>query len=65
MTNTFGRVFFGWLADCRWFSALAITSCALIVCGAGNLALIMTESVVCATIYALLFGFFIGWLFRL
>jgi predicted MFS family arabinose efflux permease len=60
ISNTFGRIFFGWFADRQWMTSLNISSLALLSCAAANFALIATSSYVCAIIYANVFGFFAG-----
>ena len=60
VSNTLGRVFFGWLADRRWFTSLNITSSCLLVCATANLTLIITTSYASAAIYGVVFGFAIS-----
>ncbi|KFD71499.1 hypothetical protein M514_06367 [Trichuris suis] len=60
ITNTIGRVLFGWISDQRWVTALTINNVSLLFCGAltslcmvfGTYTLLMT--------YSVLFGLFIA-----
>ncbi|VDL72221.1 unnamed protein product [Nippostrongylus brasiliensis] len=60
VTNTIGRVFFGWLADRGYVSALAINNFSLLACGALTLAAPLLPSFFLLATYAGLFGFIIS-----
>ncbi|KAK5975313.1 Monocarboxylate transporter 5 [Trichostrongylus colubriformis] len=60
VTNTIGRVFFGWLADRGYVSALAINNFSLLACGALTLAAPFLPSFALLMTYAALFGFIIS-----
>jgi hypothetical protein len=55
-----GRVFFGWLADQRWVSALAITNWSLISCGLLTIFCPLVPGYSMLMAYAGLFGFIVG-----
>ncbi|KAI6240830.1 Monocarboxylate transporter 5 [Aphelenchoides fujianensis] len=59
-TNTFGRIFFGWLTDRRLFSALAISNVSLLVCGFLTIFCFALGSYPLLCVYASLFGFAIS-----
>ena len=54
-----GRVFFGWVADRRYVSALAINNFSLIACGILTLACPLLPNFTALAGYASLFGFII------
>ncbi|VDM61796.1 unnamed protein product [Angiostrongylus costaricensis] len=60
VTNTIGRVFFGWLADRGYVSALTINNFSLIACGLLTLAAPLLPSLSLQLTYAALFGFIIS-----
>ncbi|CAD6185095.1 unnamed protein product [Caenorhabditis auriculariae] len=60
VTNTVGRVFFGWFTDQGYISALNINNLALLICGVLTLACPFMPSFVGLTVYSSLFGFFIS-----
>uniref|UniRef100_A0A158PCL8 MFS domain-containing protein n=1 Tax=Angiostrongylus cantonensis TaxID=6313 RepID=A0A158PCL8_ANGCA len=60
VTNTIGRVFFGWLADREYVSALTINNFSLIACGLLTLAAPLLPSLSLQLTYAALFGFIIS-----
>lgn len=60
ITNTFGRVFFGWLADRGYVSALTINNFSLLACGGLTLAAPFLSTFPLQALYASLFGFIIS-----
>ncbi|ETN80248.1 transporter, major facilitator family protein [Necator americanus] len=60
VTNTIGRVFFGWLADRGYVSALAINNFSLVACGVLTLAAPLLPTFSLQITYAALFGFIIS-----
>ncbi|KHJ92325.1 hypothetical protein OESDEN_07785 [Oesophagostomum dentatum] len=60
VTNTVGRVFFGWLADRGYVSALAINNFSLLACGVLTLAAPLLPTFPLQVAYAALFGFIIS-----
>ncbi|CAD5217559.1 unnamed protein product [Bursaphelenchus okinawaensis] len=60
VTNTFGRVFFGWMADRRWLSALTISNLSLIFCGLLTMMCYFCGLYSLLMVYAALFGFIIA-----
>ncbi|EYC23175.1 hypothetical protein Y032_0016g3157 [Ancylostoma ceylanicum] len=60
VTNTAGRVFFGWLADRGYVSALAINNFSLLACGILTLAAPLLPTFSLQMTYAALFGFIIS-----
>ncbi|CAD5222569.1 unnamed protein product [Bursaphelenchus xylophilus] len=60
VTNTVGRVFFGWMADRRWLSALTISNASLILCGMLTMACYFCGLYTMLMGYAALFGFVIS-----
>ncbi|KAJ1368771.1 hypothetical protein KIN20_030048 [Parelaphostrongylus tenuis] len=60
VTNTIGRVFFGWLADRGYVSALAINNFSLMACGLLTLAAPLLPTLSLLLAYAALFGFIIS-----
>uniref|UniRef100_A0A7E4UW14 MFS domain-containing protein n=1 Tax=Panagrellus redivivus TaxID=6233 RepID=A0A7E4UW14_PANRE len=60
ITNTFGRVIFGWAADRRWVTALAINNFSLIFCGALTVLAPLATSYSLLVVYASLFGFVVA-----
>lgn len=60
VTNTVGRVFFGWVADRRWLSALTISNISLLTCGALTMGCFVANSYYLLMVYAALFGFVIS-----
>uniref|UniRef100_A0A915DW67 Major facilitator superfamily (MFS) profile domain-containing protein n=1 Tax=Ditylenchus dipsaci TaxID=166011 RepID=A0A915DW67_9BILA len=57
ITNTFGRVFFGWVADRQWVTALAINNWSLVFCGVLTCICPMLPNYFWLCIYSILFGF--------
>jgi MCP family monocarboxylic acid transporter-like MFS transporter 14 len=60
ITNTFGRVLFGWAADRRWVTALAINNFSLLFCGILTAAVPLASNYVMLTGYSVLFGFVVA-----
>lgn len=60
VTNTIGRVFFGWLADRGYVSALAINNFSLLACGVLTLIAPLLPTFSLQLTYAALFGFIIS-----
>lgn len=60
ISNTFGRVFFGWMADRRWVTALTITNCSLICCGLLTIFCPFLPNYPMLIAYAGLFGFIVA-----
>ncbi|KAL3104242.1 hypothetical protein niasHS_002269 [Heterodera schachtii] len=60
IANTLGRVFFGWMADRRWVSALSITNCSLVLCGLLTALCPLLPSFLSLSLYASLFGFIVA-----
>ena len=60
ITNTFGRVLFGWAADRRWVTALAINNFSLLFCGILTGFIPFATTYIMLTAYAALFGFVVG-----
>jgi MFS family permease len=60
ITNTFGRVMFGWAADRRWVSALAINNWSLISCGILTCLCPLLPNFLWLTVYSGLFGFIVS-----
>uniref|UniRef100_A0AC34PUL4 Major facilitator superfamily (MFS) profile domain-containing protein n=1 Tax=Panagrolaimus sp. JU765 TaxID=591449 RepID=A0AC34PUL4_9BILA len=60
ITNTFGRVFFGWAADRRWVTALAINNFSLIFCGVLTGMCYFATSYELLITYSCLFGFIVS-----
>jgi MCP family monocarboxylic acid transporter-like MFS transporter 14 len=60
ITNTFGRVLFGWAADRRWVSALAINNFSLLFCGVLTAAVPLCTNYAMLTGYAAFFGFVVA-----
>lgn len=64
LTNTFGRICFGWIADRRWLSALFLSNASLLLCGFLTMLCFMVNSYFVLCIYAGLFGFVVCKFFR-
>ncbi|KAE9553175.1 hypothetical protein FO519_003614 [Halicephalobus sp. NKZ332] len=60
ITNTFGRVIFGWVADRRWVTALAITNFSLIFCGILTALCFFAVNYTLLVVYSCLFGFVVA-----
>lgn len=60
VANTLGRVFFGWVADRRWLSALSISNGSLLLCGLLTTLCFLLDSYALLLAYAVSFGFVIG-----
>ncbi|TMS37077.1 hypothetical protein L596_004090 [Steinernema carpocapsae] len=60
ITNTFGRVIFGWVADRGWMSALNITNISLLSCGILTCLCPYLPGFAGLAGYAVLFGFIIS-----
>lgn len=59
VTNTAGRVFFGWLADKNWVTALTINNFALLACGLLIFMVPFLTGYVPLMMFAGVFGFFV------
>ncbi|ULT82264.1 hypothetical protein L3Y34_011911 [Caenorhabditis briggsae] len=60
VTNTVGRVFFGWVADKKYLSALTINNLSLIICGFLTLACPLLRTMGGQYFYSFFFGFIIS-----
>jgi predicted MFS family arabinose efflux permease len=60
ITNTAGRVVYGWLADRQWVSSQTLVNMSMLMVAVANCALAATAAYVCAVVYALVFGFIVG-----
>lgn len=60
ITNTLGRIAFGWVADRGWFSALSISNTALILCGLLTCICPLLSNFLALVVYATFFGFIIS-----
>ncbi|KAK6110907.1 Major Facilitator Superfamily protein [Brugia pahangi] len=60
ITNTFGRIAFGWLADRGWLSALTINNFALLGCGVLTCLCPLFPGYGGLLVYSILFGFIIS-----
>ncbi|EFO26049.1 hypothetical protein LOAG_02432 [Loa loa] len=60
ITNTIGRIAFGWLADRGWLSALTISNFALLGCGVLTCLCPLFPSYGGLMVYSILFGFIIS-----
>uniref|UniRef100_A0A8R1XTG9 Major facilitator superfamily (MFS) profile domain-containing protein n=1 Tax=Onchocerca volvulus TaxID=6282 RepID=A0A8R1XTG9_ONCVO len=60
VTNTIGRIAFGWLADRGWLSALAINNFALLGCGVLTCLCPLLPGYGGLMVYSILFGFIIS-----
>lgn len=63
ITNTAGRVFYGWLSDRGWVRPITINNVTLILCGILTLFVPLMTSYVLLMIYSAVFGFLIGKMF--
>lgn len=54
-----GRVFFGWLADHQWLTALLINNLSLILCGIMTFLCPLLPNYIWLSVYAALFGFIV------
>lgn len=59
VTNTVGRIFFGWVADKKYLSALTINNLSLVICGILTLACPLLRTMGGQYFYAFFFGFII------
>lgn len=57
--RTLGRIFFGWAADRRWVTALAINNFSLIFCGILTAICPFFTNFATLTVYSCLFGFIV------
>ncbi|KAI6176829.1 Monocarboxylate transporter 5 [Aphelenchoides bicaudatus] len=60
LTNTAGRVFFGWVADRHWLSALFLSNASLLLCGLLTVACYFSNNYIFLVAYSGLFGFAIS-----
>ncbi|CAI5455978.1 unnamed protein product [Caenorhabditis angaria] len=60
VTNTVGRVFFGWVADKKYMTALTINNLSLVICGFLTLACPLLTSYSGQLFYSFFFGFIIS-----
>ncbi|CDW55106.1 MFS 1 domain containing protein [Trichuris trichiura] len=60
ITNTIGRVLFGWISDQRWVTALTINNISLLFCGALTSLCMVFGSYTLLMTYSVLFGLFIA-----
>uniref|UniRef100_A0A8R1HY62 MFS_4 domain-containing protein n=1 Tax=Caenorhabditis japonica TaxID=281687 RepID=A0A8R1HY62_CAEJA len=60
VTNTVGRVFFGWVADKKYLSALTINNLSLVICGILTLACPLLRTMGGQYFYSFFFGFIIS-----
>lgn len=60
VTNTVGRVFFGWVADKKYLSALTINNLSLVICGFLTLACPLLRTMGGQYFYSFFFGFIIS-----
>uniref|UniRef100_A0A183C455 MFS domain-containing protein n=1 Tax=Globodera pallida TaxID=36090 RepID=A0A183C455_GLOPA len=56
IANTLGRVFFGWVADRRWVTALSITNFSLVACGVLTIICPLLPNYWSLSLYACSFG---------
>uniref|UniRef100_A0A5S6Q002 Major facilitator superfamily (MFS) profile domain-containing protein n=1 Tax=Trichuris muris TaxID=70415 RepID=A0A5S6Q002_TRIMR len=60
ITNTVGRVLFGWISDQRWMTALTINNLSLLFCGALTSLCMVFSTYALLMTYSVLFGLFIA-----
>ena len=60
ITNTIGRVAYGWLADRQWITSQTIVNVSLLAVAVVNCAFAFTSAYEAAVAYALTFGFVVG-----
>lgn len=60
VTNTVGRVFFGWVADKKYLTALTINNLSLVICGVLTLACPLLRTMTGQFFYSFVFGFIIS-----
>ncbi|OUC46346.1 transporter, major facilitator family protein [Trichinella nativa] len=60
ITNTIGRVIFGWVSDQHWVTALTINNIALLLCGLLTCLCVVFTTYELLILYSTLFGFFIA-----
>lgn len=60
VTNTVGRVFFGWVADKKYLSALTINNLSLVICGVLTLGCPLLRTMGGQYFYSFFFGFIIS-----
>ncbi|KAF1747869.1 hypothetical protein GCK72_024335 [Caenorhabditis remanei] len=60
VTNTVGRVFFGWVADKKYLTALTINNLSLVICGFLTLACPLLRTMGGQYFYSFFFGFIIS-----
>ncbi|XP_071126386.1 monocarboxylate transporter 12-like isoform X1 [Mytilus edulis] len=60
ISNTFGRILFGWIADRKGVNRLLLYGTALVICGTVNVMNPLNDSKIYLMIYASVYGMFIG-----
>lgn len=60
ITNTVGRIFYGWLSDRGWVRPVTINNVTLILCGVLTVFVPLMKSYLLLMIYSAVFGFLIG-----
>ena len=60
ISNTIGRVVFGFLADFKWVNRLMLYNTVLVICGVGSLLSALCSTYVLLALYAGVFGLLIG-----
>lgn len=60
ITNTIGRIVFGWMADRPWVNRLMLYNTALVICGVATALSPLSDSLPYLQGYAAVFGAFIG-----
>ncbi|XP_063415946.1 monocarboxylate transporter 12-like [Mytilus trossulus] len=60
ISNTFGRILFGWIADRKGVNRLLLYSTSLVICGTANVMNPFNDSKVYLMSYASVYGMFIG-----
>ncbi|CAG2251861.1 SLC16A14 [Mytilus edulis] len=60
ISNTFGRIIFGWIADQKCVNRLLLYSMSLVICGTANVLNPFNDSKVYLMMYSAVYGMFIG-----
>ncbi|XP_063426022.1 monocarboxylate transporter 12-like [Mytilus trossulus] len=60
ISNTFGRIIFGWIADQKCVNRLLLYSMSLIICGTANVLNPLNDSNIYLMMYSAVYGTFIG-----
>ncbi|CAG2192268.1 unnamed protein product [Mytilus edulis] len=60
ISNTFGRILFGWIADRKGVNRLLLYGTSLVICGTVNVMNPLNDSKIYLMIYASVYGMFIG-----